>query len=142
MEKEICRREVERAKKNYKWPIILSVSWMFIALIINCGISGCNFSEMRYGPYWAGWGNMILGAVLAGFFILLHFLPASKMSLVLTDKRIYVKSLEKSLFECKLLKKEIRIIESYNLKKIDSYALIKNSKNKLGLSQLSIKTLR
>ena len=74
--------------------------------MINCGISGFNFRVMfRYGEYWAGWGNMILGAVLAGFFILLHFLPASKTSLVLTDKRIYVESLEKSLFECKLLKK-------------------------------------
>ena len=68
MEKEICRREVKRTKKNYKWPIILSVSWIFISFMINCGISGFDFDEVfRCGAYWAGWGNMNLGAVLAVF---------------------------------------------------------------------------
>ena len=87
---EICKRTVNYAKKSYIIPIIASLSWILIAFMINCFISGFDFEDMfKYAEYWAGFGNMILGLVLAIIFIILHFWPTAKIELVLTNKRIY-----------------------------------------------------
>ena len=105
MEHEICRREVSRAHSSkgvsFKWPIILSLIWIGISFMVNVIIGLSVAGDVWHmfecgGLYWIGFGNMILGAVLAIIFIFLHLLlkPSAyseRIELVLTNKRIYYK---------------------------------------------------
>ena len=137
-ELEICRREVESVKLDFKLAIILSLGWVVISFMINCIIGLCHgdlFDMFDGGSYWFGFGNMILGLVLAIIFIILHFLPSRKLNIVLTNKRIYVSILRKSFFRRKL-----EVIESYNLSKIVNYCFTKVSNTKRSFSQLLLKT--
>ena len=68
------------------------------------------------GPYWAGFGNMILGAVCALFFWLLS-LGSEDYELILTNKRIYSVVTKKVFFF-----RTMTNTTSYSLNKINNYS--------------------
>lgn len=119
MEQELCRREVTRTKRSYKWPIICSLCVIVIGFMVNViiALSYGDFLHMfKYPEYWGGFGTMILGAVMALVFFLLSLIGGASYSLVLTNKRVY------STFSKKLLFSKTRTFtKSYNLNKITSY---------------------
>ena len=134
MEQEICKRTLSQSKKNYKLPIILSLSWIVISFMINCIIGGGVTPMFQGGLYWIGFGNMILGLVLALIFWLLS-LPAN-ITLVLTDERIYC-SYSKTL----LFSRRKSFVVSYPLNKIVSYDFyMLSKKGKPCASSLSFST--
>ena len=122
MEYEICRKEAQTVKRNYEWPIIISLSWIFISFMINVivGLSESGEALKMFevgGAYWAGFGNMILGAFLAIVFWSLSLVEPIKVVVVLTNKRILYFASKKLLFS-----KESMFTENYNLNKINNYS--------------------
>ena len=141
IEFEICKRTVKPAKRSYITPIIVSLCWIAIAFMINFFIGGCSVVEMfEGGLFWIGFGNMILGLVLAIIFTILHFLPTTQIELVLTNKRIYLSQSRDIFFLLFFFKRTIKTVASYNLDKIVSYEFVKISRKKRSLSIMSVKT--
>ena len=141
IEFEICKKTVNPAKRSYIIPIVASLSWIVIAFMINFFIGGCSVVEMfEGGLYWIGFGNMILGLVLAVIFIILHFLPTTKIELVLTNKRIYISQTKDVYWFLFFFKRTIKSVESHNLDKFICYEFTKISRKKRSISTLSFKT--
>ena len=137
IELEICKREVSVVKTNFKVPIIISICWTVLAFMINVFISiGNNENMFEEGDlYWIGFGNMLLGLTVLAIFLLLQLRPSIKMSLVLTDKRIYLSSTKKLFF-----RRTLCVVENHNLNKIVSYEFVRYSRRKRYISQLLLKT--
>ena len=138
VEYEIARRTAEVSKKNYTLAIIISIGWIILSFMINCFIAignGYIWDMFEGGLYWIGFGNMILGLVMAIIFLLLHLRPAHKMSLVLTNKRLYLSISKKLIFS-----RTLEVTDSYNLNKVVSYGFVRFSNKKRSISQLQLKT--
>ena len=134
MEQEICKRTVSQANKSYKVQIILSLCWVALAFMVNCIIGGGVSAMFDGGLYWIGFGNMILGLVLALIFWLLS-MPTTR-TLVLTDKRVYYSITKHSFFS----KKE-SFLASYPLSKVTNYTFhTLKKKERLLISTLTLVT--
>ena len=137
MEHEICRRETKRKSNWCNIAIIISLIYAVIAFIPNLVI-GISYNELfqpefYMGLYWIGYGNMILGLVLAIFFAVLKILFTRACAIVLTDKRIYCLMSRRKLFLGM-----VEITRSYNLSQIVSYDFLRYRKWYVG--ELLLKT--
>lgn len=79
--------------------------------------------RLYQGPYWAGWGNAILGLLLAILFFIL-WLSSNEVNIVLTNKRIIMSLKKKKLFAGNMY-----LEENIVLSHIISFELFKYEKN-------------
>ena len=126
-EKGLCTRHSKSIKFNLKWVIIGALCWIPFSFLINVIVALCadgDISEMFDGGlYWIGFGNMILGAVVALVCWLLTLLPDEEREYVLTDKRLYVNIHRKTLFSG-----VITYNYSYMLNKVVTHTLMYRQK--------------
>ena len=132
---EICRRTTDKDHhKARKWMLI-SLCWMLFSFLVNVIVSfivGGRFNYMFKvgGPFWAGFGNMILGFVGFIVFLILSF-GSGKSEVILTNKRLILAVSKKRLFAGLICYEK-----SYLLNRIVSFESVYYEKRKMVLLSL------
>ena len=128
-EKELCRRTTFFGNKKYLYLAIGFTLFALTAIVVNIIIRmnsakryGNNALSLFEGPYWAGWGCMILGIILAAIFFYLHHKQLKgEYTIVLTNKRIKTYTVIK-----RNSGKDLYTEESFLLNKIVSFSKVKD----------------
>ncbi len=123
-EKELCSRTIIFKNRKYLIWAILMLILGGIGIITNIiikirsdAVYGDRALKMWQGPYWGGWGLLIISLLLAAVFFFLYLHPKRKIVITLTNKRIKT-----------VLADNNRYIEnSFMLNKIASFSQIKAS---------------
>lgn len=132
MEKELCRKTFKESTKKYLVWFIICMMWIVVAVVANlityfsviATVASPEYAFRLYqGPYWAGWGNAILGLLLAILFFIL-WLSSKEVNIVLTNKRIIMSLKKKKLFAGNMY-----LEENIVLSHIISFELFKYEKN-------------
>lgn len=137
-EKEICSRTVVLSNRLYLILAIISTVLAVIGVIVNVSLRihfasnyGDNALGIFEGPYWAGWGTLIVFGILAVIFFIIFFTHGrGKIIITLTNKRI------KTALETK----RYHVEDSFVLNKIISFSKIKMiKKNRIRISFTTVK---
>lgn len=133
---ELCRRSASRDRKKLIVGMIVGACWCVLGwlvnIIVSLAIDGSVAYMFRYpGPFFAGWGNSILGLII--FLIFLIMLIASpRGDLILTNKRLILSQTRRRLFSGVFVHEK-----SYFFDKMVSYEALKSKKK--GLLSLRIR---
>ena len=123
-EKELCSRTIIFKNRKYLIRAILMLILGGVSIITNIIVRICSAAaygdsafKMWQGPYWGGWGLLIVSLLLAAAFFFLYLRSQGKIVITLTNKRIKT-----------VLADNARYIEnSFMLNKITSFSKIKVS---------------
>ena len=138
-EKELCSRTTYLLNKKYLRLAIAMVILGIIGIVTNIIIRissaeayGEHAFKLYQGPYWAGWGILIIAAALAILFFYYYFKQKkNRIVITLTNKRI----------KTEFLSEDIQTEDNFMLKKIVSFTkLVSHGSVRISFTTVNNKT--